>query len=343
MLHRFVSVYLNRWLLAAVVSVGLAVPGSSNVSGADPALVLPHNQPSENTNCAGSACGACYWIVSTRPSPQSFVLQRPKFCPRVTRICSCGSVRPGRLAELKDSLIPGLPVCIKVHGSFVSPTDVEAEAQMTHRWLSRVSPGQPLQLIHFAWPSSYPLLPTIKCDSTYLGRRAARNGWYLAEFLQNIPADTPICLIGHSHGCRLIASALHLMAGGRVQGHVHPWSRAAGRRIRVVFAASAMRHDWLNPGEKYGRAMQSTESLLNLRNRHDAALMLYPLRHPFSGHSMATMGINSGDRSRLGRQTRRVFQCDVTHLIGYRHMWPGYVAHPQLAWTIRNYVFFPAQ
>ncbi len=280
------------------------------------------------------------WLVSTRPSKQSFGRECPVFCPRIQRIDHCGCLHRSSLADLAQSITPGVPVCIKVHGSFVSRDDVINESPLLHRWLQAASGGQPFHQIDLTWPSSYPILPTIKCDSTYLGRRAARNGWYLAEFIRYLPPESPICLVGHSHGCRLISSALHLMAGGSVQGKIHPSSRAHGRRIRAIFTAAAIKHDWLNPDERYDRALCSAECILNLRNRRDPALLVYPLRHPFSGRSLAITGFTKGDRRDLRAWSSRVADCDVTHLIGCRHGWPRYLAHLQLAWAIRSYLFF---
>lgn len=224
----------------------------------------------------------------------------------------------------------------------MSTDAVASQASATYRWLQTASCGDPVQVIHFTWPSSRPILvATVSCDVNLLGRRAARNGWYLAELLRHLPPESPVCLIGHSHGTRVVASALHLMGGGRVQGVAHRWARPNGRRIRTVFAAAAIRHDWLNPGERYGRALCSTECLINLKNRHDAALALYPLRHPFSGHSLGSRGFSSRDRSELRGWSHKVQDYDVTRYIGHYHMWPQYLRYSSLAWLIRNYVYYP--
>ena len=282
-----------------------------------------------------------YWVVSTHESPQSFRRQSPRFRPRVTRVASCRHSRSSSFTDLCQSFVAGVPVCIFTHGSFLGTHEMEVQFRRTNQWLRSASGGQPLQLINFAWPSGRPLrIPRVNLDVNLLGRRAARNGWYLAELIRHIPPDCPICLIGHSHGSRLIASALHLMGGGIVQGVRHRHVQVNGRRIRVVFAASAMRHDWLNPGERYGRALCATSCVLNLKNRHDPALMLYPLRHPFSGHSLGTRGFTRRDRKSLGSWSPKVQDCDVTLLIGYSHMWPLYLEHQRLAWLIRNFVFF---
>ena len=240
--------------------------------------------------------------------------------------------------------MPGVPVCIYAHGSFIGTQEMEIQFRLTNQWLRSASRGQPMQLINFAWPSGgATLVPTVKLDVNLLGRRAARNGWYLAELIRHIPPECPVCLIGHSHGSRLVASTLHLMGGGVVQRVRHRHVGVNGRRIRAVLIASAIRHDWLNPGERYGQALCATNCVLNLKNRHDPALMLYPLRHPFSGHSLGTTGFTRRDRKSLRSWSPKVQDYDVTQLIGYGHMWPRYLEHQRLAWLIRNFVFFPEE
>ena len=285
-----------------------------------------------------------YWIVSTHASPQSFSHECPVFRPCVLRTdCGHGTFRAS-FADMYRSLTPGVPVCINVHGSFVTWQDVYHQSQLTWKWLRYASCGQPAQLINLTWPSDCPIIsPTVNCDVTLLGRRAARNGWYLAELIRYIPPECPICLIGHSHGARLIASALHLMGGGSVQGVCHPASRPHGRRIRTVFAAAAIRHDSLNPGKRYGRAFCTTECLINLRNSRDIVLTLYPLRHPFAGRALGTTGFTRRDHRDLRGWSRRVYDYDVARWLGHRHMWPGYIRWPNLAILIRNYVYFPDQ
>ncbi len=332
----------RRCLSFAIVLMTIALSSASEASTRESTSTVVKPVAMDSASVPSAQGTTKSWLVSTRPSEQTFGQGCPAFCPRVHRIDHCGSLHTTGLAQLARSITPGVPVCIKVHGSFVSLDDVIQEAPLLHRWLQFASGGQPFHQIDFSWPSSYPLLPTIKCDSTYLGRRAARNGWYLAEFIRYIPPECPICLVGHSHGCRVISSALHLMAGGSVQGKEHPSSRATGRRIRVIFTAAAIKHDWLNPDERYERALCSAQCILNLRDRHDPALLVYPLRHPFSGRSLAITGFTEGDREELQSWSSKVVDYDVTHLIGYRHGWPRYLDHLQLAWSIRSYLFFSA-
>ena len=277
--------------------------------------------------------------MSTWSSPQSFGDSSLRFCDDVDRYDECVGFRRSSLCELSQSLIPGVPVCIVVHGSFMDSPSVVPESCSTWQWLKAGSCGQPFQMIYFSWPSDRPIT-LANIDVAVLGKRAGRNGFYLASLIQHIPPECPISLIGHSHGTRVISSSLHLMAGGAVEGCGHPFARATGRRIRTVFAASAIDHDWLNPGQRYDRALCSTECLLNLRNNYDPALVIYPLRCIGSSRALGCSGFTTKDHKRLGSLNCRVREMDVSSRIGARHLWPYYTSESWLARSIGSYVYF---
>ncbi|MCA9034985.1 MAG: hypothetical protein KDA91_07645 [Planctomycetaceae bacterium] len=285
--------------------------------------------------------GHGYWIVSTHDLSQSFS-RRSGFCPKVIRYDECIGFRHSSLDELLASLSPGLPVSVAAHGSFMDWQSVYTESRCTWKWLQAGRPELPLQFIYFTWPSYRPLGPIVQLDISVLGRRASLNGFYLADLLQRLPPESPVSLIGHSHGTRVVASSLHLMGGGVVEGYSHPCVSCRNRRIRVVFAASAIDHDWLNPDERFGRALCCVECLLNLRNKHDLALKLYPLRKPpFSSRSLGQAGFTEDDREELGYHGRKVRDLDVSRYIRDKHLWPEYYQRPWIASSISNYVYFP--
>ncbi len=282
-----------------------------------------------------------YWIVSSHASPQYFDESAPVFCPRVTRYDECAGFRQSSMQELTQAILPGIPVSVFCHGSFVSWEDVLVESRETWKWVHQASPDQPVQMIYFSWPSDRPIIiPIIQLDVARLGRRAGRNGFYMANLVQQLPSECPVCLVGHSHGTRVVTSALHLMGGGAVEDYVLTPGPCPHHRLRAVFAASAIDHDWMNPGERYDRALCSVECLLNLRNKCDPALLIYPLRRPFAGGALGAMGFTRRDRRDLGAVSQKIQTLDLTSEIGHGHYWPNYFQRPWLARAIRNYLFF---
>jgi hypothetical protein len=319
------------------------------LSGNLPLLTVPAVPPAPGTTEAvmnEAATGELipfsvgYWIVSTWHSPQSFDDGPLQFRPEVKRFDEGAGIRDSGIEELTHSLIPGVPVCIVVHGSFMSSPSVYPESCDTWQWLQGGSCGLPFQMIYFSWPSDRPLSALASIDVAVLGKRASRNGFYLTSLINKLPPECPLCLLGHSHGTRIISSSLHLMAGGEVEGYYHPQPRNSRRRIRAVFAASAIDHDWLNPGARYERALCVTECLLNLHNHKDPALKIYPLRRIGSSRALGCVGFTEKDQRALGEARRRVSNWDVSEIVGMGHLWPNYVKRPSLASRLRNYLYY---
>lgn len=310
------------------------VPESADTGGA----VLAEEQLREATTPVWPAEG--YWIVSTAASPQSFETSPPVFCPRVTRYDDCVGYRRSQMTELQQGIVPGVPICIVVHGSFMDAPSVAPESRATWRWLRNARRDQPFQMIYFSWPSDESLTSLIGIDVLILGSRASRNGFYLASLIQSLPPESPICLVGHSFGARVISSSLHLMGGGVVEGYRHGCANCRGRQIRAVFAAAATDHDWFNPGQDFDRALCCTECLLNLRNCKDPALCVYPLRRLGSSRALGKTGLTPKDRYLLQRTGCKVTDIDVSGMIGVRHSFPEYFSRPNVATLISNYVYF---
>jgi len=285
-----------------------------------------------------------FWFLNTHHSPQDFDYSCPRFCPAVMRFDDCQGFRDSSFQEMIAGIEPGVPVCIMVHGSFVDTPGSCRESKCTWHWLQSASCGHRMQMIYFHWPSYRRLTPLVAIDTNQLGRRASRNGYYLAELIHQLPSECPVCLIGHSHGTRVISSSLHLMGGGAIQGVCHPYARANGRPIRAVFAGAAIDHHWLNPGKRYDRALPNMQCLLNLTNHLDPALAVYPFRLPLLVRPpMGVTGLTRFDRRHIGPQSEKVLDYDVSRAIGASHYWPYYYKKPGLAMAMRNYVYFPDQ
>ncbi len=295
-----------------------------------------------------------FWMVSSYRCRQS-----------CTKACVCGQLDylysdgcqmyPSNQQAFHQSLAPGAPVCIVVHGSFVeadmlsqiltggtikdAETLVEENRPMFH-WIRGAAPELPLNVVFYAWPSDAPITYLPQADVAILGRRSSFNALYLADLIDSISPDHPICLVGHSHGARMVAAALHLLAGGEVQGHrlCHPPTNC--NRIRTVFLAGALDHHWLVPGQRYGRALYRTEGLVNVKNDHDIALNIYPLRRLFSHRAIGESGVTRRDRWALGELNCRLVEMDVTPIIGHGHLMKHYTHHPEIAYGLRHCIYF---
>lgn len=280
-----------------------------------------------------------YWVVSTRRAVQTIhEKNRGPWHLDVYHCTSDGQSESCQLADLSSGIVPGVPVCIFAHGSFVSWQSHCQQACRATQQIRRAIGDQPLQLIHFSWPSDgpYTYVPTV--DVSVRGKRAEFNGFHLATLISQLPESCPVTVIGHSHGTRVALAAMTLAAGGTIQDHTFTGSVGANRRMRVVLAAGAIDHHWLRPDQRYGPAMNRIECLLNLVNQNDLPLALYPLHRPFAKAAIARSGMTSRDVDTLGYNAAKVRQVDVTNRLGSDHLWPDYYEDPVIIATIVPYL-----
>lgn len=315
----------------ARVSVQELVPPEP-VAEFDSAIPLPTSPPV-------GACAPDFWIVSSRSAPQECA-HCAAGAPLDFFQTTCGSVTQWSNEEqFVASINPEVPVCIVVHGSFVDWRSVLFYSQNTYRWIRAAAPELPLQIVFFTWPSNdrNPFcFPTI--DVRILGGRSEFNALYVARVIQMIPPQTPVSLMGHSHGARLVTSTLHLLGGGCVDGNAFPSD--GGHRIRAVLAAGALDHSWLNPGKRHGRALCRAECVLNVYNRHDPALAVYPVTAMTPQHAIGYTGLSASDRRRLGSHGAKIRELDVTGIIGFHHVWPSYYQEPKIGTAVLPYVYY---
>jgi hypothetical protein len=285
------------------------------------------------------AVGPCYWHVSSRNSAQH--PREWQGCPLdVVQRNPDGSFSNSSIPALVSQLSPGVPVLVCVHGSFVSSDDNYKESAEAYNAIRASAPGCPVHVIFYTWPSDGPYTFIAPVDIAVRGCRADFNGFHLAWLLSHISDDHPVCLWGHSHGNRATMSCVQLLAGGTVDDYCFTGHRSQGKRIRMVMAAAAFDHNWMNPGQRYDRVPGRVEGILNLQNRKDLPLAFYPLSRPFAHRAVARSGLTLRDRSKLGSQAAKIADCDVTELLGHGHYWPQYYSKPGIMSTAVPYVFY---
>ena len=315
----------------------LPAPSADPVPGA-----LPYSAPlpSPGTPMIGSCDTPDYWVVSSREAVQHRLKRREDWTLDVYHRQIGGQTVQSSLGAMTQHISPGVPVLICIHGSFVDAESNFRESAETYQWIRNAAPHLPLQVIFFSWPSDGPYTYVTPLDVAIRGERAEFNGFHVAQVVSALPASCPVSFLGHSHGCRVILSALHIAAGGSIQNLCFRYDMGAGRRYRAVLAAAAVDHNWLNPGERYDGSLRRCEALLTLINRDDIPIAVYPFHRPGAARALARVGLTERDRVRLGDQACKARELDVTSLVGSDHLWPAYFRCPRIATCIAPYVYF---
>jgi hypothetical protein len=284
-----------------------------------------------------------FWIVNTRDCPQVMGTD-PWPCLQVLHFNDRGELEEREPAELLAQTV-GHPVFIQVQGSLATAEMALGGLLWTHSWLgrNRALPSDAV-MVAFDWPSERVFRVDIR-DVNEKGRRSYVAGYHLALFLQAFPPESRICLLGQSYGGRIVTTALHLLAGGAInsQDHDPPVALPSCRtdlKIRAVLLGAAMDHDWFRPGKRLDRALYGCEMLINLYNRRDEALLLYPLLSQ-SGHkgAMGRRGLTSQDLEKLGPLAARYFEQDVHDILRLEHSLLDAVANPEIAQAIAPFVW----
>jgi len=334
--------FLLTWSLAVWAVLAALVFAPTPLRGQEP--TLPALPSLEVVPPANPLVGSCdtpdYWIVSSRESVQHRLRKREDWKLDVFHRHVGGQTVASSLGDLGRNMAPGVPVLICIHGSFVDWESNFKESAEAYQWIRRAAPHLPLQVIFFSWPSDGPYTHITPLDVAIRGERAEFNGFHVAQVVASLPESCPVSFLGHSHGCRVILSALHIAGGGVVQDLCFRYDLGQNRRYRVVLAAAAVDHNWLNPGERYDHALVRCEALLTLINREDLPIAVYPLHRPGALRALSRVGLTDRDRRLLGGQAVKASEFDVTCIVGRDHLWPGYYRCPQIATSIAPYVYF---
>ncbi len=218
-----------------------------------------------------------------------------------------------------------LPTVIYVHGNRVDSGGDKSHGLDFYRWLAaRTNSEPPLRYVIWSWPSSQ-IRGRLK-DYEVKAARTTPCGWQLAWAIDQMPASTPLAIVGYSYGARLTTGALHLLGGGRM-GSLQLAPRANPQRppLRAALVAAAMDAHWLRPGGFHGQALSQVDNLLLVNNRQDPAMRFYPLSPV--GHRMPALGYaGPTGRAALGEYADRIQSIDMTGSVGRHHALSEYLA-----------------
>jgi hypothetical protein len=218
-------------------------------------------------------------VVNTRPlcgncDPESL---RTGLDFETYSACDESGSRRWQASDLESFLAfdPTVRTIIFVHGNRITPFDAKNEGLAVYRKLvNYAGDGERIRFVIWSWPSAQ-----IRGPLRDVREKAARTGpagCQLAWVLNQMPAETPVSLVGFSFGARIITGGLHILAGGSLNGcslaeHAH----ANRPPMDVVLIGAALHANWLGDGQYHGLAMTQVNRMFLVNSCQDIAMRYY--------------------------------------------------------------------
>lgn len=169
---------------------------------------------------------------------------------------------------------PSVSTVIFVHGNRLTSWDAKCEGLATYRRIVRQSDEKPIRFVIFSWPSAEISGP-LK-DVRVKAARTRPAGCQLAWFVDQLPAETQITMVGFSFGARIITGSLHILGGGSLGSmSIGELQHPNRQPVNAVLLAAALNSDWLCPGHCHGRAMTVVNRMVLVNNCEDRAMKFY--------------------------------------------------------------------
>jgi hypothetical protein len=232
-----------------------------------------------------------------------------------------GHWQPLAWHDLTAALAAPLPTVIYIHGNRVDHCYAKSHGLAMYRSLAaRRNGDDPIRFIILSWPSSQ--IQGQLRDYQVKAARTRQVAWQLAWTIDQMPAETPLAVIGYSYGARVATGALHLLAGGRL-GPLELADRNFPQRppVRAALVAAAVDANWIRPGGYHGRALEQVDQLLLVNNHLDPAMRFYHLAMESGARPLGYGGVGG-----LGPFADRVRAVDVTGAVGRHHAIEEYLA-----------------
>ena len=148
--------------------------------------------------------------AAIRPAARRAACSSKRISQRTNR-----AVAVGRASDLSSVVAadPTVSTVIFVHGNRLTSWDAKCEGLAAYRRIVRQSGDEkPIRFVIFSWPSTQISGP-LK-DVRVKAARTRPAGCQLAWFVDQLPAETPLTMVGFSFGARIITGSLHILGGG---------------------------------------------------------------------------------------------------------------------------------
>jgi hypothetical protein len=313
---------------------------SARARGADSSLTTSAAAADGNLFCNGIRLGDEIVVVDTRMVCGSCDPESLRSGVRFENyeVSDETGHRRWRESELENflSFDPMAPTVIYVHGNQMTNGDAKNQGLALYRKLVHYGSGeQRIRFVIFSWPSAR--VGRLLKDVRVKAQRTGPVGCQLAWLLDQMPAETPVSLIGFSFGARVITAGLHVLGGGSVCNGMGLEERAHPDRapMNAVLIAAATHSHWLGKGQYHGLAMTQVNQMFLLNNCNDLALRYYHLSTSDRSRPRA-LGL-SGPTRIDSEDAAKIHKRDVSRYAGREHDLFQYLCAPGAVGQVWEY------
>ena len=325
-LHVFLPVLCLVVFVRAEMTVGLDRPDNSssrrhrNDSSHQDLSSKPSAAQSRSAALQDARdCDGELWVVSTRSLACVSCSPAEDFSPEVYRV-NCEDWHVANLHALLADSDPSIQTVLYVHGNRIEPDEATERAWNVFRSLQDCyGERSRVRLVFWSWPSDR--VPGLLRDVLAKADRANCEAYYLAQFLSRQVDGPPVHLVGFSFGARIVAGALHLLAGGSVSGYVMP-APVSDLPLQATLLAPAIDSHSLTPYGGFHLVLSQAERVRIVYNSQDPVLKRYWMMD--RRERPRAMGYVGWE----GDWDSRVEQTDVACEVGHSHWERDYFDSP---------------
>ncbi len=227
---------------------------------------------------------------------------------------------------------PTIPVSFVIHGNQTDASLAVDQGMRAYRKLTAsLSADRPSRCVIWSWPSDriHGILKDVRAKAA----RSNVEGQYVAWTLHQLNPQTPLSLIGFSYGARIATGALHVRAGGSLNGFGLPFRGQANAPARAILVAAALNNYWLAESSYHGRALEAVDAMLLITNSCDSALK----RYHFVDRGAEALGYTGP--AGWSPDYAKIHQVDACCDLGKAHDWELYLASPRYTALMRQYTW----
>lgn len=284
-----------------------------------PALVRAESNSAKTSAPCPRDCDSL-WVVNTRGMSCNVACGCKPVNYNIQALdCGGGSNRVS-MEEFAAASEPGVTTVVWVHGNNTNEQLAISDGRKAYELLRRCGDRRPIRFVIWSWSSNRVKLLRPKLDAKIKLGITDTEAPKLARFVDTIPGDCHVSLMGFSFGARVVSGALHMLDGGSLRGRSLA-CRLNPNRVPMngVLIAGALNSCDILPGMAHGRAVNVTARLTITFNPGDRLLKQYP--KVANSSALGTTGVSIG---RFGEESWKVHQTNVSGYVRKRHMLAAY-------------------